>query len=63
MKYFLEIVTLPKTGENEYYSMQYGGIGVIAIKAIQEQQEIIETQANEIEDLKARLARIEAKLK
>lgn len=63
MKYFPEIVTLPKTGENEYYSMQYGGIGVIAIKAIQEQQEIIETQANEIEDLKARLARIEAKLK
>lgn len=63
INYFPDIVSEPEIDDNPYYSMQYSGIGVIAIKAIQEQQEIIDAQAEKIEDLKTRLARIEEKLK
>jgi uncharacterized coiled-coil protein SlyX len=40
-------------------SIAYGKTGVLAIKAIQEQQEIIEQQQAKIESLEKRLANIE----
>lgn len=40
-------------------AVDYSGFTVVAIKAIQEQQTIIENQANEIEKLNSRLAKIE----
>ena len=48
-----------RTGET-LYAVNYAGFGVVAIKAIQEQQEVIEQQAQKIEDLETRLARLEA---
>ncbi len=44
-------------------TMNYTGFGVLAVKAIQEQQEIIDEQAAKIEDLEARLSRLEMLLK
>ena len=41
------------------YSLNYAGFGVLAVKAIQEQQEIIAAQGKEIDALKARLERLE----
>jgi hypothetical protein len=41
--------------EDDRYTMEYSGFGVIAVKAIQEQQAIIETQSKEIETLRAEL--------
>ena len=63
---FPEMVT---TGddEDEYWGVNYAGFSVVAIQAIQEQQEIIEAQAEHIAALEAqqmkteeRLARLEA---
>jgi len=44
-------------------SLKYESFSVMAIAAIQEQQGIIENQQKEIDDLKERLARIEASLR
>ena len=41
------------------YGINYSGLGVIAIKAIQEQQATIDAQSGRIEELEARLARLE----
>jgi hypothetical protein len=38
--------------QQEFYHLDYSGFGVIAIKAIQEQQKIIEKQETEIRDMK-----------
>lgn len=54
-------------GEKDgYLSMNYGALGIVAIKAIQEQQEIIEdlhkrneTQQSQIEDLQAQLTEMD----
>ena len=43
-------------------TLDYSGFGVIAIKAIQEQQEIIDDQIKKIETLEYRLEAIEALL-
>jgi hypothetical protein len=43
-------------------AVKYGTFGVLAVKAIQEQQEVIEAQAQEIDELKKRLEKIEALL-
>jgi hypothetical protein len=53
LKYFPEIVynNTNEKGE-QYYSMDYSRIGVLAIKAIQEQQTIIQKQQKEINTLK-----------
>ena len=45
-----------------FYTMDYSGFGVIAIKAIQEQQQIIEQQKNEIDALKKEIELIKKKL-
>ncbi|PPK87264.1 endosialidase-like protein [Neolewinella xylanilytica] len=47
---------------DDTYGLNYAGFGVIAVKAIQEQQETIDAQTKQIEDLEARLARLEAML-
>ena len=44
---------------DEAYGLNYAGFGVIAIKAIQEQQAVIADQEEKIADLEARLARLE----
>ncbi|MTE26067.1 tail fiber domain-containing protein [Winogradskyella ouciana] len=41
--------------ENDLYQLNYSGFGVVAIKAIQEQQIIIENQQKQIDELKALL--------
>ncbi|MBK9359281.1 MAG: tail fiber domain-containing protein [Bacteroidales bacterium] len=52
-KVFPELVTsLGDGGSNGTYTMDYSGFGVIAIKAIQEQQAIIEGQQKQINDLR-----------
>jgi hypothetical protein len=63
-QYFPEIVseTHDKDGKR-ILGISYAKTGVLAIKAIQEQQEIIEAQQKEIDDLKKRLAALENKLK
>lgn len=64
-EYFPEIVsahTYDNNG-NKLMSISYGKTGVLAIKAIQEQQDIIEEQQKKIEDLESRIARLEALIK
>jgi hypothetical protein len=46
----------------DFYTMDYSGFGVIAIKAIQEQQQIIQQQKNEIDALKKEIEMIKKKL-
>lgn len=46
--------------EADQYSLNYAAINVIAIKAIQEQQEIIEDKINDINDLKSEMASLRA---
>jgi len=46
--------------ESDQYSLNYGAINVIAVQAIQEQQEIISQQANDIETLKSQMASLKA---
>lgn len=67
-KIFPSIVNTPISSDNEesYYSIDYSATGVIAIKAIQEQQEIIneqqkviDSQMKTIEELQTRIENIE----
>ncbi len=51
------------TGEDGKLGMTYSTVGVIAIKAIQEQQEIIDSQKAEIEQLKQKNANFEKRFK
>jgi hypothetical protein len=56
-KLFPELVSISNDERSPgIYSMNYAGFGVLAIKAIQEQQ-------NEISDLKARIEQLEALMK
>lgn len=56
-QFFPELV-----GEKDgFKSVNYSGFAVLAVKAIQEQQEIIEKQASIIEDVLKRLEQLEAK--
>ncbi|MEO0731488.1 MAG: tail fiber domain-containing protein [Bacteroidota bacterium] len=57
---FPELVSYSKA--DKLYGINYAGFGVIAVKAIQEQQEVIAEQAERIDNLEARLARLEALL-
>jgi len=51
-KIFPSIVSKPEyNNDNLFYSMNYSAFGVIAVKAIQEQQEIINKQGKRINDL------------
>ncbi|MEM6397079.1 MAG: tail fiber domain-containing protein [Bacteroidota bacterium] len=61
---FPDVVTEGETREGETPTLlvDYNQLTVLAISALQEQQEIIETQEERIDDLEARLARLEALL-
>ena len=48
--------------DEDVYHLNYSGFGVVAIKAIQEQQKIIEGQASKIEELEAKLSEKETEL-
>lgn len=56
---FPEMVTTGET-EGDFWGVNYAGFSVIAIKAIQEQQAIIETQGERITELEARVNEQEA---
>ena len=62
-KIFPELTTfsLNKKGE-KYYGLNYNNISVLAIKAIQEQQETIETLTNENAELKTKLGEMSKRL-
>lgn len=57
-QYFPEIVSSSGSGE-DFMGISYGKTGVLAIKAIQEQQQIIESQQKKIDELEKRLERLE----
>jgi hypothetical protein len=57
---FPELVSYSEA--DKLYGVNYAGFSMVAIKAIQEQQETIDAQAQKIEDLETRLARLEALL-
>ena len=57
---FPELVTYSEA--YDIYGINYGGFSVIAIKATQEQQKVIERQEQKINKLEARLEEIEALL-
>ncbi|MCF8244738.1 MAG: tail fiber domain-containing protein [Saprospiraceae bacterium] len=63
-KLFPELVTPPSINEKGEtpYMMNYAGFGIIAVKAIQEQQVIIETQAKKIEAQQAEIDAIKTAL-
>lgn len=62
-KIFPELVFKGSDNPNQnYYTMDYSGFGVIAIKAIQEQQKIIDKQKTEIDQLKKEIELIKQKL-
>ena len=46
---------------SDWYGMNYSGLGVITVKAIQEQQQIIALLQKEIDALKKRLDAVEGK--
>lgn len=48
-------------GPEEILGINYAGFSVVAIRAIQEQQQIIDSQSEKIADLEERLERLEAK--
>ena len=61
---FPELVgTSPTSTGETYLSLNYAGFGILAVKAIQEQQQQIETLREENESLRKRLDAIEARLK
>jgi hypothetical protein len=56
-KIFPEFVTsLGDGGSNGIYTMDYGGLSVVALKAIQEQQLVIEELKAEMESLKREIS-------
>ncbi len=61
-KLFPTLVQRPST-EQEYYTLDYSGFSVLAVRAIQEQQELIKSQQSRIEELEKRLKAIEERLK
>ena len=62
-KQFPEFVNKPEEieGKETAYTVNYAGMSAVAIKAIQEQQELIESMAKAIDELKARIGQLEAR--
>ncbi|MEM7187273.1 MAG: tail fiber domain-containing protein, partial [Bacteroidota bacterium] len=62
---FPQVVKKPelRNGESSTYMMDYSAMGTVAIKAIQEQQKIIETQQTEIDALKEEIKAIKAMIR
>ncbi|MCH8541708.1 MAG: tail fiber domain-containing protein [Opitutales bacterium] len=54
VKYFPQLAS--RESEDDYWSLNYTGFGVLAIRAIQEQQEVIEAQEARIAELEEQLA-------
>jgi hypothetical protein len=52
---FPEVVSRDDDSEESYYGIAYGNMSIIAIKAIQEQQLIIEAQQQQIDDLQRQI--------
>lgn len=61
-EYFPELVLGSDKENGKYLAISYAKTGVLAIKAIQEQQEIIEAQQKKIETLEKRLSALENKI-
>jgi hypothetical protein len=61
---FPELVgeNLSRNGEKRYLALNYAGFGVLAVKAIQEQQVEIETLKKENDSLRARTESLEQRL-
>jgi hypothetical protein len=60
---FPELVEIQEgNGYDDLHLLDYNGFGVLAIKAIQEQQVIIQDQASKITSLEERLSELESKL-
>ena len=57
-KLFPDLVFHIDEGADDYLSMNYEGFSVVAIKAIQEQQLVIENQANKIDKMEKELSEI-----
>ncbi|MEZ4959272.1 MAG: tail fiber domain-containing protein [Saprospiraceae bacterium] len=59
--YFPELAYLNKRDDgSEYYVMNYAALSVVAVAAVQEQQQIIEGQQKEIADMRQELANLKA---
>ncbi len=56
---FPELVQHSGDGGQDIYTMDYSGFGIIAIKAIQEQQQMIEQQQRTIGQLLQRIEKLE----
>ncbi len=52
---FPEVVSKDNDSEDSYYGIAYGNMSIIAIKAIQEQQLIIESQQHQIDELQRQI--------
>ncbi len=52
---FPEVVSKDDDSEESYYGIAYGNMSIIAIKAIQEQQQIIETQQQQIDAMQQQI--------
>ena len=62
---FPHLVTQPATGGEEgtsYYALDYSGLSVLAIGALQEQQQIITTQDQRIATMEAQIKQLQAQL-
>jgi hypothetical protein len=61
---FPELITPPSVSEKgeSPYLMDYSGFGILAVKAIQEQQAIIDNQAKKIETLETEMSAIKKAL-
>ena len=62
-KLFPEVVNKGGTNKakDDYYTLNYGAIGPIAIQAIKEQQEMIETLKTQVAQMASRIDQLEAK--
>ena len=63
-EHFPEFVNKPNTerGKESFYTVNYAGMSAVAIKAIQEQQEMIEGQQATIEALQQAMAKMQARM-
>lgn len=61
-KFFPEVVAAPSATGTERYAVNYSAFGVIAIKAIQEQQQVIEKQQSDIEEMRAMINELKGRL-
>lgn len=56
---FPELVQHSGDGGADIYTIDYSGFGILAVKAIQEQQQVIDNQQRKIEELQRRMEKLE----